>query len=61
MAREGSDYTRTFRMLGQTEQHSSASVLRDEFIDRQAFDDWYRSIGRVCNAIMWMMQPARRK
>jgi len=41
MAREGSDYTRTFRMLGQTEQHSAASPLRDEFIDRQAFDDWF--------------------
>uniref|UniRef100_UPI003A8FFACE protein adenylyltransferase SelO family protein n=1 Tax=Enterobacter sp. TaxID=42895 RepID=UPI003A8FFACE len=43
MAREGSDYTCTFRMLGQTEQHSSASPLRDEFIDRQAFDDWFQS------------------
>lgn len=41
MAREGSDFTRTFRMLGQTEQHSAASPLRDEFIDRQAFDDWF--------------------
>lgn len=41
MAREGSDYTRTFRMLSQTEQHSAASPLRDEFIDRQAFDDWF--------------------
>lgn len=41
MAREGSDYTRTFRMLSETEQHSTASQLRDEFIDRQAFDDWF--------------------
>lgn len=41
MAREGSDYTRTFRMLGQTEKHSAASPLRDEFIDRQAFDSWF--------------------
>jgi len=41
MAREGSDYTRTLRMLGQTEQHSASSPLRDEFIDRQAFDDWF--------------------
>ena len=41
MAREGSDYTRTFRMLSQTEQNSAASPLRDEFIDRQAFDDWF--------------------
>jgi uncharacterized protein YdiU (UPF0061 family) len=29
-------------MLNQTEHHSSASPLRDEFIDRQAFDDWYQ-------------------
>lgn len=41
MAREGSDYTRTFRMLGQTEKHSAASPLRDEFIDRQGFDSWF--------------------
>lgn len=41
MAREGSDYTRTFRMLSQTEQHSAASPLRDEFIDRAAFDSWF--------------------
>ncbi|WP_371975000.1 protein adenylyltransferase SelO [Lelliottia nimipressuralis] len=40
MAREGSDYTRTFRMLSQTEQQSAASPLRDEFIDRAAFDSW---------------------
>lgn len=41
MAREGSDYTRTFRLLGQTEQQSAASPLRDEFIDRAAFDSWF--------------------
>ncbi|MCD4561305.1 protein adenylyltransferase SelO [Lelliottia nimipressuralis] len=41
MAREGSDYTRTFRMLSQTEQQSAASPLRDEFIDRAAFDSWF--------------------
>ncbi|MDA8478873.1 protein adenylyltransferase SelO [Citrobacter sp. Awk 4] len=41
MAREGSDYTRTFRMLSQTEQQSAASPLRDEFIDRTAFDEWF--------------------
>lgn len=41
MAREGSDYTRTFRMLSQTEQLSAASPLRDEFIDRAAFDSWF--------------------
>lgn len=41
MARERSDYTRTFRMLSVTEQHSGASPLRDEFIDRAGFDDWF--------------------
>ncbi|CAM4003931.1 MULTISPECIES: protein adenylyltransferase SelO [Lelliottia] len=41
MAREGSDYIRTFRMLSQTEKHSAASPLRDEFIDRAAFDSWF--------------------
>ncbi|NDO80903.1 hypothetical protein CJP72_09020 [Citrobacter sp. NCU1] len=41
MAREGSDYTRTFRMLSYTEQQSAASPLRDEFIDRTAFDEWF--------------------
>ncbi|MBB1201130.1 YdiU family protein [Enterobacteriaceae bacterium 89] len=41
MEREGSDYTRTFRMLSETEQQSAASPLRDEFIDRAAFDSWF--------------------
>ena len=41
MQREGSDFTRTFRMLSETEQHSAASPLRDEFIDRAAFDGWF--------------------
>lgn len=41
MIREGSDYTRTFRMLSVSEQHSAASPLRDEFIDRAAFDNWF--------------------
>lgn len=41
MQREASDYTRTFRMLCATEQNSAASPLRDEFIDRAAFDDWF--------------------
>lgn len=30
-----------FRMLSQTEQHSSSAHRRDEFIDRQGFDDWF--------------------
>lgn len=41
MAAEGSDYTRTFRLLSDTEQQQSQSPLRDEFIDRGAFDHWF--------------------
>ncbi|HGS6999829.1 TPA: protein adenylyltransferase SelO family protein, partial [Klebsiella pneumoniae] len=41
MMREGSDYTRTFRMLSASEQLNAASPLRDEFIDRAAFDSWF--------------------
>ena len=41
MAREGSDFTRTFRLLSLTEQRSAASPLRDEFIDRESFDRWF--------------------
>ncbi|QKJ87016.1 Protein adenylyltransferase [Paramixta manurensis] len=41
MAQEGSDYTRTFRLLSHTEQRQAQSPLRDEFIDRAAFDRWY--------------------
>lgn len=41
MAREGSDWTRTFRLLSESEQASSASPLRDEFIDRAGFDAWF--------------------
>ncbi|WP_075181670.1 protein adenylyltransferase SelO [Pantoea sp. 1.19] len=42
MTRERSDYTRTFRLLSHAEQRQSASALRDEFIDRAAFDHWYQ-------------------
>jgi len=41
MTKEGSDYSRTFRLLSATEQQQSRSPLRDEFIDREAFDQWY--------------------
>ncbi|WP_342755305.1 YdiU family protein [Pantoea sp. MBD-2R] len=41
MTKEGSDYTLTFRKLCDTEQQQSRSPLRDEFIDREAFDSWY--------------------
>ncbi len=42
MTKEGSDYSRTFRLLSATEQQQSRSPLRDEFIDREAFDQWYQ-------------------
>ncbi|MGE6468449.1 protein adenylyltransferase SelO [Serratia proteamaculans] len=42
MAQEGRDYSRTFRLLSQTEQQQAQSPLRDEFIDRAAFDCWYQ-------------------
>lgn len=41
MTTEHSDYTLTFRMLSETQQDESRSPLRDEFIDRDAFDRWY--------------------
>ncbi|MGE9552178.1 protein adenylyltransferase SelO [Erwinia amylovora] len=41
MTKESSDYTLTFRKLSETEQQQSRSPLRDEFIDREAFDSWY--------------------
>lgn len=41
MEKEKSDFTRTFRLLSQTEQQQAASPLRDEFIDRGAFDAWF--------------------
>ncbi|UDQ82212.1 YdiU family protein [Erwinia rhapontici] len=41
MTKESSDYTRTFRQLSAVEQQQSRSPLRDEFIDREAFDSWY--------------------
>ncbi|MDZ7278616.1 YdiU family protein [Pantoea eucrina] len=41
MSQEHSDYTLTFRLLSDTEQHAHQSPLRDEFIDRNAFDQWY--------------------
>ncbi|MGE4753667.1 protein adenylyltransferase SelO [Yersinia enterocolitica] len=41
MIKEGRDYTRTFRLLSEVETHSALSPLRDDFIDRAAFDSWY--------------------
>ena len=42
MTQEHSDYTLTFRVLSETQQAESRSPLRDEFIDREAFDRWYQ-------------------
>ncbi len=42
MAQEGRDYTRTFRLLSDVEQQQAETPLRDEFIDRAAFDGWYQ-------------------
>ncbi|TKI05624.1 protein adenylyltransferase SelO [Martelella alba] len=41
MAAEGADYTRTFRLLGETETHSAATPLRDEIRDLAGFDQWF--------------------
>lgn len=41
MEKEHRDYTQTFRLLSNTQQHEKRSPLRDLFIDRQAFDHWY--------------------
>ncbi|WP_343554364.1 YdiU family protein [Pantoea sp.] len=43
MTQERSDYTLTFRLLSDTQQQETRSPLRDEFIDRAAFDAWYDS------------------
>lgn len=40
MARERSDYTRTFRLLGGLRTDAPPSSLRDQFVDREAFDAW---------------------
>ncbi|WP_313383875.1 protein adenylyltransferase SelO [Pantoea sp.] len=42
MAQERSDYTLTFRLLSETQQQEALSPLRDEFMDRDAFDRWYQ-------------------
>jgi uncharacterized protein YdiU (UPF0061 family) len=42
MAKEGRDYTRTFRLLSNVSVQQERSPLRDEFIDRLAFDNWYQ-------------------
>ncbi|XBS68079.1 protein adenylyltransferase SelO [Acerihabitans sp. KWT182] len=41
MAREGSDYSRVFRLLSESETASVLSPLRDEVKDLAGFDHWY--------------------
>ncbi|NDL63071.1 protein adenylyltransferase SelO [Acerihabitans arboris] len=42
MAREGSDYTRVFRLLSESEADNPRSLLRDEMKDLAGFDNWYQ-------------------
>lgn len=46
MRRERRDYTRTFRLLSAVEKNDPVSPLRDEFIDRPAFDRWFNAYRR---------------
>ena len=41
MTREKADYTRTFRLLSYSANNDRGGELRDDFIDRSAFDAWY--------------------
>lgn len=41
MALVKADYTRTFRLLGQTEKMSALSPLQNEFNDSASFDTWF--------------------
>ena len=41
MALEKTDYTRTFRLLGQTEKMSVLSPLQEEFNNSASFDNWF--------------------
>lgn len=43
MAREGSDYTRVFRLLSESEAQTTHSPLRDEMTDIAGFDSWYQT------------------
>jgi uncharacterized protein YdiU (UPF0061 family) len=38
--RNGADYTRSFRALSQVKSDDSLPPLRDDFVDREAFDNW---------------------
>jgi uncharacterized protein YdiU (UPF0061 family) len=40
LMRNGADYTRSFRALSQVKSDDSLPPLRDDFVDREAFDNW---------------------
>ena len=42
LATEGRDYSTFFRSLAQTQKSDTSPALRDEFIDRDVFDQWYK-------------------
>lgn len=56
------DYTKTFRQLSLSDIESSAPALRDQFIDRVAFDEWWHDYQQLrttegdTNAQQLMMQ-----
>lgn len=43
LAAQKHDYSTFFRALADTEQQDSSSRLRDNFVDREAFDSWFSS------------------
>lgn len=42
LMKEGADYTRSFRQLARVGRTDEKPALRDEFVDREAFDAWCR-------------------
>jgi uncharacterized protein YdiU (UPF0061 family) len=42
LMKNGADYTRSFRALSRHEQNDGSPRLRDDFVDREAFDHWYQ-------------------
>lgn len=42
LMKNGADYTRSFRALGDIHVAEEQSALRDEFVDRDAFDHWHQ-------------------
>ena len=42
LAKNGADYTRSFRALSQVRVDADTTPLRDDFPDREAFDAWHR-------------------